>query len=103
MYAAKKRGRSTYQFFEPGMEVFSHHRLRLENDLRRALAHGQFELHYQPKIDIVSGTMKSVEALLRWRHPERGLVGPRGFITLGEATGFVLGNGRWVVRGGWRE
>lgn len=103
MYAAKRRGRGTYQFFEPGMNVFSHHRLQLENDLRQALAAGQFELHYQPKIDIVSGTMKSVEALLRWRHPQRGIVGPDEFIPLAEETGLILALGRWVLREACRQ
>lgn len=103
MYAAKQRGRSTYQFFVPGMKVFSHHRLQLENDLRRALAENQFELHYQPKIDIVAGTMKSVEALLRWRHPERGIVGPDEFIPLAEETGLILALGRWVLREACRQ
>jgi EAL domain-containing protein (putative c-di-GMP-specific phosphodiesterase class I) len=103
MYAAKQRGRCTYQFFQPGMNVFSHHRLQLENDLRRALAESQFEVHYQPKIDIVSGTMKSVEALLRWRHPERGIVGPDEFIPLAEETGLILALGRWVLREACRQ
>ena len=78
MYFAKQSGRNSYQFFNQTMSVFSQDRLDLENDLRRALPMHQFEVHYQPKSDVTSGRVNSVEALLRWRHPTRGLrPGPR--------------------------
>jgi predicted signal transduction protein with EAL and GGDEF domain len=76
-YFAKQGGRNTFQFFSRGMSVFSRERLDLENDLRCALPMKQFEVHYQPKLDVVTGRMNSVEALLRWRHSIRGMVAPR--------------------------
>jgi diguanylate cyclase (GGDEF)-like protein len=103
MYAAKKRGGNVHQFFEPDMGAFSHDRLQLENDLRVALAQGQLELHYQPKTEVQSGTITSVEALLRWRHPERGLVGPGDFIPLAEESGLILVIGQWVLREACRQ
>jgi diguanylate cyclase (GGDEF)-like protein len=103
MYFAKQSGRNSFQFFNAGMSVFSRERLDLERDLRRALPLQQFELHYQPKIDIVSGRTNSVEALLRWRHPTRGLVGPDGFIPLAEESGLMLGIGEWVLREACRQ
>jgi EAL domain-containing protein (putative c-di-GMP-specific phosphodiesterase class I) len=95
MYFAKQSGRNGFQFFSAGMSVFSRARLDLERDLRRALALKQFEVHYQPKIDIVSGRMNSVEALL---HPTRGLVSPSDFIPLAEESGLMFAIGEWVLR-----
>ncbi len=103
MYFAKQRGRNGFQFFNPGMSVFSRERLDLESDLRRALPMKQFEVHYQPKIDIATGRMNSVEALLRWRHPTRGLVGPNDFIPLAEESGLMFSIGEWVLREACRQ
>ena len=98
MYCAKSMGRNAFQFFNADVSAFSHERLDLENDLRRALALGQFEVHYQPKVDVVSGRMNSVEALLRWHHPTRGSVSPAIFIPLAEEAGLMFTIGEWVLR-----
>lgn len=103
MYFAKQSGRNSFQFFSPGMSVFSRERLDLERDLRRALPLKQFEVHYQPKIDIATGRTNSVEALLRWRHPTRGLVGPNDFIPLAEESGLMFAIGEWVLREACRQ
>jgi len=103
MYFAKQRGRNGFQFFNAGMSVFSRQRLDLEKDLRRALPLQQLELHYQPKIDVATGRMNSVEALLRWRHPSRGLVAPLDFIPLAEECGLMFSIGEWVLREACRQ
>jgi diguanylate cyclase (GGDEF)-like protein len=103
MYFAKQRGRNGFQFFNAGTSVFSRERLDIENDLRRALPLKQFEVHYQPKIDVASGRVNSVEALLRWRHPTRGLVGPNDFIPLAEESGLMGPIGEWVLREACRQ
>jgi len=98
MYAAKAGGRRTYRFFEPAMDESARARLRMEQDLRQALAEGHFELHYQPLVDLSDNTMTGCEALLRWHHPERGMISPLDFIPLAEDTGLINEIGDWVLR-----
>jgi diguanylate cyclase (GGDEF)-like protein/PAS domain S-box-containing protein len=97
LYEAKAEGRNAYRFFSPEMNAQAHGRLRLENDLRRAVERHELELHYQPQLDLATGEVCAVEALVRWRHPVRGLVLPNAFIPMAEETGLVLGIGEWVL------
>lgn len=98
MYASKKAGRNTFSFFEPYMDERALERRALEIDLRKAIALRQFELHYQPQIDLEKDAIVGFEALIRWRHPERGLVLPGDFIPLAEEIGLITSIGEWVLR-----
>jgi diguanylate cyclase (GGDEF)-like protein/PAS domain S-box-containing protein len=98
MYRAKERGRNTFQFYLPDMNQRSAERLALETELRGALERREFLLHYQPKANIVTGDISGFEALLRWQHPLRGLVGPEQFISILEDTGMIVPVGEWVLR-----
>jgi len=103
MYHAKKMGRANFQFFTPQMNAAAGARLALEKDLRRALDQGEFELHYQPKVDVASGAVHAMEALVRWRSPERGLVPPNDFIPVAEDIGLIIPLGAWVLREACRQ
>jgi diguanylate cyclase (GGDEF)-like protein/PAS domain S-box-containing protein len=98
MYHAKELGRANYQFFTEQMNQAASRRLQLENDLRRALGKDELRVHYQPIVEAASGRVAAHEALVRWRHPERGLVRPAEFIQLAEETGIILKLGEWVLK-----
>jgi diguanylate cyclase (GGDEF)-like protein/PAS domain S-box-containing protein len=103
MLHAKDSGRNNFQFFKPEMNVRALERHSLEADLRHALDQQQFELHYQPKINLETGAIVGAEALIRWRHPQRGLVAPGQFIPAAEECGFIAPINRWVMREGCRQ
>jgi diguanylate cyclase (GGDEF)-like protein/PAS domain S-box-containing protein len=103
LYRTKEEGRNGFRFFELGMDAFLHRRKRLEHDLRAALAADEFELFYQPKLELSSGQIIGAEALMRWRHPQRQLVLPNEFIGLAEETGLILALGEWVMRAACRQ
>ena len=98
MYGAKAEGRRTHRFFEPAMDACAKARLTMEQDLRQALVNGGFEIHYQPLVDLRTNEVSGCEALLRWRHPERGMVSPAEFIPVAEDTGLINELGDWVLR-----
>jgi diguanylate cyclase (GGDEF)-like protein len=98
MYQAKEEGKNNFQYYSVQMNTNSFERLALESSLRRALEHDEFRLHYQPKIDARSDRIVGVEALLRWQHPELGMVAPTKFLPVAEETGLIVSIGKWVLK-----
>jgi diguanylate cyclase (GGDEF)-like protein/PAS domain S-box-containing protein len=103
MYLAKERGKNNIQFYTCELADLAARQFAMESELRLALARDELFLHYQPKIDIAGGGMRSVEALVRWAHPQRGLVMPGDFIALAEERGLIVPIGRWVMRAACRQ
>ncbi|KXS53271.1 MAG: diguanylate cyclase/phosphodiesterase [Marinobacter sp. T13-3] len=103
LYRAKEHGRNTYQFYTEGMQEKEVMRLELDKDLDHALENDEFVLYYQPQLDLSNGEIHSVEALIRWKHPRRGLLAPGAFIPLAEESGRINDIGRWVVRAACRQ
>ena len=102
-YAKQRPGSNRYAFYTPEITEQSYQQLQMENDLRQAIGRGEFVLHYQPKVDMLTGRATGVEALLRWQHPERGLVEPRSFVPIAEQTGLINVIGDWALHKACRQ
>jgi diguanylate cyclase (GGDEF)-like protein/PAS domain S-box-containing protein len=98
LYLAKEQGRNTFRFFSRELDAKVRARMHLENDLRLAVDRGEFILHYQPQIELATDRIIGAEALLRWLHPQRGLIMPRSFVRIAEETGLILPIGEWALR-----
>jgi len=102
MYKSKESGRDNFNFFTDELNVKVHREMKLEQEMSNALVQNQFILHYQPKQKLLENEIIGAEALIRWNHPELGLIYPDSFITLAESTGFIVKLGRWIIEEGCR-
>jgi EAL domain-containing protein (putative c-di-GMP-specific phosphodiesterase class I) len=98
LYRAKSEGGGIHHFFEKEMDRQAQKRRDMELDLRRAFANGEFEVHYQPLVDLVADRITGFEALVRWKHPQKGMISPADFIPVAEDIGLIVGLGEWVLR-----
>jgi len=103
MYTAKSDGRGRAAFFEPAMNLAANEHVELNAELRRAIGKDQLELHYQPKVDLCTGEVVSAEALIRWRHPDRGFVSPEKFVPIAERSSLIVEIGEWVAENACRQ
>jgi diguanylate cyclase (GGDEF)-like protein len=103
MYHAKEHGRNTYQFYSPAINLSSSERIQMENSLRQAVERNELVLHYQPQADIDTRQVLCAEALVRWKHPEQGMLDPRHFIPLAEETGFITAIDEWVLKAACKQ
>jgi diguanylate cyclase (GGDEF)-like protein/PAS domain S-box-containing protein len=103
MYRAKERGRNNFQYYTPDMNARAQELLLLENGLRQALSRNELEIYYQPQLDMVTGRFFGTEALLRWNHPERGVLLPGDFLALAEETGLIMAMSEWVIHTACRQ
>ena len=97
MYKAKMSGRNNFQFYTPELQIMADQRLTIQNDLREGLELQQFELYYQPQVDIATNVIDGAEALIRWHHPVQGFISPANFIPIAEETGIIIPIGRWII------
>ena len=103
MYQAKEEGKNTFRFFSPELNSQASHRMEIETDLRKALANGELELFYQPKMDTLKNRIYGMEGLVRWHHPEKGMVNPGEFISIAEDCGLIVPLGEYVIETACRQ